>query len=55
MRRGAGFPRIGSRPVDVGAYELQEIQTEPPSEVPEDKRSCKKGGSKEFGLINQGR
>ena len=34
---------------------MQEIQKEPPPEVPEDKRSCKKGGFREFGFENQGR
>jgi transposase len=45
------FERIVGPAVDIGAYEVQDLTTEPP---PPDKRSCRKGGWKEFGFKNQG-
>jgi CSLREA domain-containing protein len=49
-QRAPGFARIVGPAVDIGAYEVQNLTTEPPP----DKRSCRKGGWKEFGFKNQG-
>ncbi len=54
-QRGAGFARIVGGTVDIGAFEVQGLGSEPPpTEVPEDKQACKKGGYEEFGFRNQG-
>jgi CSLREA domain-containing protein len=54
-QRGPGFARIVGGIVDIGAFEVQGLGSEPPpDEVPEDKQACKKGGYEEFGFKNQG-
>jgi predicted outer membrane repeat protein len=56
-QRGEGFPRVVGPAVDMGAFEFQGkgVGSEPPpTEVPEDKQACKKGGYEEFGFKNQG-
>jgi hypothetical protein len=54
-QRGEGFARIVGPAVDIGAFEVQGLGSEPPpSEVPEDKQAYKKGGFREFGFRNQG-
>jgi CSLREA domain-containing protein len=52
-QRGPGFARIVGPAVDIGAFEVQGVGSEPPPE-PEDKQACKKGGYEEFGFKNQG-
>jgi len=42
-QRGQGFARIVGPAVDIGAFELQTLVSEPPpSNLPEDKEACKK-------------
>jgi hypothetical protein len=54
-QRGAGFARIVDGNVDIGAFEVQVLGSEPPpTGTPEDKQACKKGGYEEFGFRNQG-
>jgi hypothetical protein len=54
-QRGPGFARIVGPAVDIGAFEVQGVGSEPPpAGEPEDKQACKKGGYKEFGFKNQG-
>ena len=55
-QRGEDFARIVGPAVDMGAFEVQGSVGEepPPSEVPEDRQACKKGGYEEFGFKNQG-
>jgi len=54
-QRGQGFARIVGPAVDIGAFELQTLVSEPPpSNMPEDKEACKKDGYDEFGFRNQG-
>jgi hypothetical protein len=45
-----GVERPQGPACDIGAYEVQNLTTEPPP----DKRSCRKGGFREFGFKNQG-
>ncbi|HKH35611.1 MAG TPA: choice-of-anchor Q domain-containing protein, partial [Rubrobacter sp.] len=54
-QRGQGFARIVGGSVDIGAFEVQGIGSEPPpTGTPANKQECKKGGYKEFGFKNQG-
>jgi hypothetical protein len=54
-QRGLGFARILGPAVDIGAFEVQGLGSEPPpTGPPEDKQACKKGGFREFGFKNQG-
>ena len=54
-QRGLGFARIVGGTVDIGAFEVQGLGSEPPpTGAPEDKQACKKGGFREFGFKNQG-
>jgi hypothetical protein len=54
-QRGEDFERIVGGTVDIGAFEVQGLGSEPPpAEVPENKQACKKGGYEEFGFRNQG-
>ena len=54
-QRGEGFARIVGGRVDIGAFEVQGLGSEPPpAEVPEDKQACKKGGYEQFSFKNQG-
>jgi hypothetical protein len=53
-QRGLGFARILGPAVDIGAFEVQGLGSEPPpTGSPEDKQACKKGGWKELGFKNQ--
>jgi hypothetical protein len=54
-QRGPGFARVVGGTVDIGAFEVQGLGSEPPpAEAPEDKQACEKRGYEQFGFKNQG-